>query len=57
MLQQAEDEDGALDWPKGLGEKVSILEESLLCPICQVLLLYFLLHDANKFLFRIFFKN
>lgn len=31
-----DDEDGAYDWPSGLGNQVSSVEESLLCPICQV---------------------
>ena len=32
-----EDEDGAYDWPSDpIGNQISSVEESLLCPICQV---------------------
>lgn len=39
MSNEIEDEEGAYEWPEGkLGLQVSTLEESLLCPICQVIL-------------------
>ena len=37
FLAENEDEDGAYDWPNDtLGNEISSVEESFMCPICQV---------------------
>lgn len=37
FLAENEDEDGAYDWPNDtLGNEISVVEESFMCPICQV---------------------